>query len=425
MDLTIIESLQSVRTPFFDFVFNVLTYMGDIAFLIVVFSVFFWIYDKKFAVNFALNYGIIAIFNSIALKNVFKRTRPLYNSAKFAPYSGYPTSYSFPSGHSAAIGSITSYTLYETINKRNKKAFRLVLPFAIILSIVIGFSRMYLGVHYLTDVLVGLALGWGLSYLLYKFVKVTNEKIYKWFLFAIPIYILLLIVLDSETISMFGSFAASIIVGIIIENKFIKYDIKKYSNIWIKLLIGGSILFALAVGFYFVPDNKYLIALEYILYGLVSTILVPYILSKLKGKDKMITNSEKETEKLAKDIAAKMKGGEVILLNGDLGSGKSVFARGFIGAFGVKEPVTSPTFTIVNKYVSNKCNIYHFDMYRLEDEEEALAAGLDELIDEPGAVKLIEWPEKAESILPSDVIVINITKLTDTSRKFDIKGIEI
>ncbi len=425
MDLTIIESIQSVRTPFFDYVFNVLTHMGDIAFFIVVFAIFFWIYDKKFAVNFALNYGIISIFNSLALKNIFRRTRPLYNSSKFPPYSGYPTSYSFPSGHSAAIGSISAYTMYETIAKKNKKAFNILLPLSIVSCLIVGFSRMYLGVHYLTDVLVGLAIGWGVSYVLFRFVKITNEKNYKWFLIIVPVYIVLLIVMDSDTISMFGSFAASVVLGIVIENKFIQYDIKKYSNIWLKLLIGISILGVIAIGFYFVPNNKYLFALEYILYGLATTTLVPYIFSKLKGKDKMITNSEKETEKLAKEIALKLKGGEVILLNGDLGSGKSVFARGFIGALGVKEPVTSPTFTIVNKYVSSKCNIYHFDMYRLEDEEEALAAGLDELIDEPGSIKLIEWPEKAENILPKDVIVINITKLSDTSRKFDIKGIEI
>lgn len=424
MDLAIIESLQNVRTPFFDFVFNVLKHMGDIAFFIVVFAIFFWIYDKKFAVNFALNYGIISILNNFVLKNIVKRTRPLYNSTKYPPYRGYPTCYSFPSGHSAAISSVSTYTLYE-LKKNKKSIFNVILPIAIFLCLVVGFSRMYLGVHYLTDVLVGLALGFVVSFILFKYLKITNEKIYKWFLIVVPIYVVLLILMDSDTISMYGSFAASIIVGIVIESKYIKYNINKYKNIWIKLIIGGAILIALGVVFYFVPNNKYFQACEYICYGLSITVLVPYIFTKLKGKDDMITNSEKETEKLAKAIAKKLKGGEVILLNGDLGCGKSVFARGFIKSFGVKEPVTSPTFTIVNKYIADKCNIYHFDLYRLEDEEEAFAAGLDELIDEEGAIKLIEWSERAEGMLPSEVITINITKLTDTSRKFEIKGIEI
>ena len=73
MDLQIIESLQSVRTVFFDFVFNVLTNMGDIAFFIIIFALLFWLYDKLFAVNFALNYGIISIFNSLILKNIINK----------------------------------------------------------------------------------------------------------------------------------------------------------------------------------------------------------------------------------------------------------------------------------------------------------------------------------------------------------------
>ena len=117
-----------------------------------------------------------------------------------------------------------------------------------------------------------------------------------------------------------------------------------------------------------------------------------------------------------------MKGGEVILLNGDLGCGKTVFAKGFAEGIGVKEPVTSPTFTIVNKY-SGKFTMYHFDMYRLEDEEEAMATGLDELIDEKGAVKLIEWSEKVPNLLPKDCIVVDIKKIDDNTREIEIKGL--
>jgi tRNA threonylcarbamoyladenosine biosynthesis protein TsaE len=285
---------------------------------------------------------------------------------------------------------------------------------------------MYLGVHYLTDVLVGFCVGWALSYVMYRFVRIKNEKPYKWFLLAAPVYLLILILLDSETVAMIGSFAIAAVVGIYLENRFVKYDIKRYNNKWIKLLIGYGVLSVTVVAFYFIPNiSKYILALKYLSYGFEVTVLVPFILSKLKGRDMMTSNNVKDTEQLAKLIAGKMQGGEVILLNGDLGCGKTVFARGFINAFGVTEPVTSPTFTIVNKYTGSKGNIYHFDMYRLEDEEEALAAGLDELIDEPSAIKLIEWPEKAAAIIPDDAIVINITKIDDNTRSFDIKGIEI
>ncbi len=424
MDLGIIEAIQSVRTSFFDVVFNIITTMGDINFFIVVFSLLYWIYNKLFAVNFAINYSLVAVFNSLVLKNIFRRPRPLYTSKKYLPYKGYPTSYSFPSGHSAGISAVTSYNVYEA--KKDKKAFKILLPIAIVVCLLVGFSRMYLGVHYLTDVIVGFVCGWGISYVVFRFLKLKNEKLFKWFAIATPVFIPVLIFVDSSTVSMIGSFAVAIIVGIYLENRFVKYDINKYNNKWIKLLIGYGILAVTFIGFYFIPDiSKYIIAAKYLVLGFEVTLLVPFILSKLKGKDMTISKSVEDTEKLAKLIASKMKGGEVILLNGDLGCGKTVFARGFINSFGVKEAITSPTFTIVNKYTSSKGNIYHFDMYRLEDEEEALAAGLDELIDEAGAIKLIEWPEKTAGILPNDVIEINITKIDDNSRSFDIKGIDL
>ncbi len=136
----------------------------------------------------------------------------------------------------------------------------------------------------------------------------------------------------------------------------------------------------------------------------------------------MISKNEKDTFDLGKKIAKKVKGGEVILLNGDLGSGKTVFAKGFAEGLNIKEPVTSPTFTIVNKYIGKK-TMYHFDMYRLEDEEEALAAGLDELIDEEDAVKLIEWSEKVLGLLPNKCITIDIEKIDDNTREITIKGL--
>ena len=424
MDLGIIEAIQSVRTGFFDVVFNIITAMGDINFFIVVFSFLYWVYNKLFAVNFAINYSLVAVFNSLVLKNIFRRPRPLYASKKYLPYKGYPTSYSFPSGHSAGISAVTSYNVYEA--KKDKKAFKILLPISIVICLLIGFSRMYLGVHYLTDVIVGFACGWGISYVIFRFLRLKNERICKWFAIATPVFIPVLIFVDSSTVSMIGSFAVAIIVGIYLENRFVKYDINKYNNKWIKLLIGYGILAVTFTGFYFIPNiSKYVLAAKYLAIGFEVTLLVPFILSKLKGKDMTISKSVEDTEKLAKLIASKMKGGEVILLNGDLGCGKTAFARGFINSFGVKEAITSPTFTIVNKYTSSKGNIYHFDMYRLEDEEEALAAGLDELIDEAGAIKLIEWPEKTAGILPNDVIEINITKIDDNSRSFDIKGIDL
>ena len=135
-----------------------------------------------------------------------------------------------------------------------------------------------------------------------------------------------------------------------------------------------------------------------------------------------ISSSEEETVLFATDFAKSLKKGEIILLNGDLGSGKSVFARGVIRAFGVKKQIPSPTFTIVNEYDTDFCKLYHFDMYRLEEVEEAIAIGVDEIFADSESIKLVEWPEKVWQIIPSKVIKVNIEKIDDTKRKIIIEG---
>lgn len=427
MDLEIIEGLQALRTPFWDSFFSFVTDFGAMLGFVVAFALLYWLYDKKYGLNFAVTYCAVSVVNSVVFKNIFRRPRPLKVSNKYPPYSGYPTSYSFPSGHSASVATIAGYNIYEADKYRksskDNRLFIAALVVGIFLCVQTMFSRMYLGVHYLTDVLVGAALGFGISYVFFRFVNIKSMKFYRWLLLAEPVYLVLLIVLSSSKISVMGSLFMSIVAGVNIEDRFIQYDYKKYKNVWIKLLIGVPII---ALDFVLVlctgSVNKYILALKYWSMGLVITCLVPYILSKLKGRNKMISKSENDTLKLGKKVSKQMKGGEVILLNGDLGCGKTVFAKGFAEGTGVKEPVTSPTFTIVNKY-SGKFTMYHFDMYRLEDEEEAMAAGLDELIDEKGAVKLIEWSEKVPNLLPKDCIVVDIKKIDDNTREIQIKGL--
>ena len=129
-----------------------------------------------------------------------------------------------------------------------------------------------------------------------------------------------------------------------------------------------------------------------------------------------VSNNVNKTLSIAKTFAKKLKAGDVVILCADLGSGKTVFAKGVIASFGIKDPVTSPTFTIVNSYQNEKMNLYHFDMYRLEDYEEALAAGLDELIEDKNAIKIIEWPEKCPELLPEHYYKVSIEKVNDTTR---------
>lgn len=121
------------------------------------------------------------------------------------------------------------------------------------------------------------------------------------------------------------------------------------------------------------------------------------------------TNSEKETIELGKKIAEKLKKGMVIVLTGDLGSGKTKLTEGILTYFDLQDEISSPTFTIVNEYHTNKdLNIYHFDVYRLSDSDEFFAIGGEEYF-EKGAC-IIEWGEMIQDVLPNDYIHITFEK---------------
>ena len=122
---------------------------------------------------------------------------------------------------------------------------------------------------------------------------------------------------------------------------------------------------------------------------------------------KYYTRSEEDTLRLAGRLAQALKPGDSVLLHGDLGAGKSVFARGVGRALGVTGAMPSPTFTLLIPYEGTQ-KLYHFDLYRLNDPEEFYAAGLDEFIGGDG-VALIEWPEMAE-IDPEPALHVTIAR---------------
>ena len=134
-----------------------------------------------------------------------------------------------------------------------------------------------------------------------------------------------------------------------------------------------------------------------------------------------LTRSESETRALAARFAASLKPGDVVLLHGDLGAGKSVFVRGAARALGVTGAMPSPTFTLLIPY-EGRVKLYHFDLYRLSDPEEFYAAGLDEFVGGDG-VALIEWPEMAE-LDPEGAVHVRIARspLGDEARVIEIDG---
>lgn len=132
---------------------------------------------------------------------------------------------------------------------------------------------------------------------------------------------------------------------------------------------------------------------------------------------KIKIDRQSETEKIASQLAAHVQLGDVIALHGDLGVGKSVFARAFIRSLtSLDEEVPSPTFTLVQIYEAEAGELYHFDVYRLEQAEDALELGIEEAFNE--GISLIEWPSKLGTYLPWDClnIEINHDENNETSR---------
>ena len=108
------------------------------------------------------------------------------------------------------------------------------------------------------------------------------------------------------------------------------------------------------------------------------------------------SHTPEETKKIATDFAYTLKGGELIFLQGDLGAGKTTFVQGLVEAFGYTEPVRSPTFALMHTYsIEHETikRIVHLDLYRLKDQSELRAFGLEEFLDDPSTVVLVEWPE--------------------------------
>lgn len=132
------------------------------------------------------------------------------------------------------------------------------------------------------------------------------------------------------------------------------------------------------------------------------------------------SNSYKETQDIAFEFAKSISDKCVIAFQGDLGAGKTCFVNGFAKGMGYDGAVSSPTFSIVNEYRGGRLDIFHFDMYRIEDWESLYTTGYFDYLEENG-ILLIEWSENITNALPEDTIFIKIEKIDNDSRKISIK----
>jgi tRNA threonylcarbamoyladenosine biosynthesis protein TsaE len=135
----------------------------------------------------------------------------------------------------------------------------------------------------------------------------------------------------------------------------------------------------------------------------------------------IISRSVEDTMNFGRAQAGGLRRGDVLALRGDLGAGKTHFVKGLAAGLGAPSAVTSPTFTLIHEYLGGRLPLYHFDFYRLEDEDEALKIGLDEYLEGDG-VCVIEWAEKFPGLLPPHTRWLRFAHQPDGSRVIEAGG---
>ena len=133
-----------------------------------------------------------------------------------------------------------------------------------------------------------------------------------------------------------------------------------------------------------------------------------------------ITNSPQETENLGAALGRILKPGTILAYRGDLGAGKTAFTRGLARGLGYKEPVTSPTYTIVNEYLGGRLPLFHFDMYRLASSDDLWDIGWEDYL-ERGGVCAVEWSENVDDAM-ENAVYVTIHKTGEESRRIEIEG---
>ncbi|MCS7049656.1 MAG: tRNA (adenosine(37)-N6)-threonylcarbamoyltransferase complex ATPase subunit type 1 TsaE [Verrucomicrobiae bacterium] len=132
------------------------------------------------------------------------------------------------------------------------------------------------------------------------------------------------------------------------------------------------------------------------------------------------TSDPSETARVGEQLAAELTPGTVLAIQGDLGAGKTCFVQGLARGLGFRGAVTSPTFTLIHEYRGGRLPLYHIDLYRLTDPQQAVAIGVEEYFD-AGGVTVIEWPERIASLLPAHTRWVEIAITGPTTRQLTIR----
>lgn len=274
MELDLIRLIQSMRNPVFDQLFYWITQLGDQIVFIGVVAIIYWTIDKRFAHKFAFAFMMSAVVNT-ALKLFFKRIRPFYYQGISSEEAWRTTGYSFPSGHAQASG-VLGYTAFYA-SKHTKYAWlKYVAGFIVIL---VPFSRMYLGQHFLSDVVVGLILALGMTHLAFKLVDLMGDEEHVYTLMLAPLFILSLFFFRNHDVYIAAGGFVGFAVGYYLEKKYVKLDVKAHWWIQvIKVIVGLGIAFGFKEGLKLVfPDEIFFDFIRYFVVGVWAAVGAPLV----------------------------------------------------------------------------------------------------------------------------------------------------
>lgn len=274
MELEILRNIQSIANPFLDVLFQLITICGEQIVLISIISIIYWALDKKFGEYIAYSVLTSVLINN-AIKDIFKMKRPIGEEGIRTLREETATGYSFPSGHTQGTSSF-----YGAMAIYLKK--RIMYIIAIIMIILVGFSRLYLGVHYPKDVIVGGVFGILISFICYRlYIKVNNKMV----LYSITFLIFLPALTfahSADFIKGLGTYLG-FLVGIFIEKKYVNFSIEgSVGSKTIRVLIGLLILIILKSGLKLIlPSGNMFAFIRYSLISLFGIGIYPFIFKKL------------------------------------------------------------------------------------------------------------------------------------------------
>lgn len=275
MELEILRHIQSIANPFLDFLFQLITICGEQIVIISIIAIVYWALDKKFGEYIAYSVLTSVLLNN-TIKDIFKMKRPIGEEGIRTLREQTATGYSFPSGHtqsaSSFYGAIAIYL--------KKRAMDII---ATIMIILIGFSRLYLGVHYPKDVIVGGILGILTSLICYKLYNKFENKMLLYVITFVIFIPALTFAHSADFIKGMGTYLG-FIIGIYIEKKYVNFSVETSNgNKIIRVLLGVLILLVLQVGLkYILPGGTIFSFIRYLLISSIAIGVYPMVFKKMK-----------------------------------------------------------------------------------------------------------------------------------------------